>query len=128
MAIKPKKEVTPADDQMDVEDMIPPNEDGEFDGQGHNGGPPLEDPPPTDKAVRKKLTDFVAELDRIDEERKTLAERTKEVKAQAKAFGFDVKALNMAMAARKADAKDAEARKTLEDTRDFYLEILTEQI
>ncbi|MEO9648801.1 MAG: DUF2312 domain-containing protein [Roseobacter sp.] len=63
----------------------------------------------TDGAYRvtaNEIRQFVERAERLEAERKDIAEQVKEVFAEAKARGFDVKVLRKVIALRKRDADD----------------------
>ncbi|MCG7628954.1 DUF2312 domain-containing protein [Epibacterium sp. MM17-32] len=62
-----------------------------------------------------ELRQFVERFERLDEEKKALAEQQKEVLAEAKGRGYDVKVLRKIIALRKRDENDiAEEEAVLE--------------
>lgn len=62
-----------------------------------------------------KLHSFIERIERLEEEKKALAEDLKEVYAEAKAQGYDVKTMRQIVRLRKMDADDrAEAEALLE--------------
>lgn len=62
-----------------------------------------------------ELRAFVERIERLDAEKKDLAEALKEVMAEAKGRGYDTKALRKLIAMRKRDAQDlAEEEAVLE--------------
>ncbi|HRX75538.1 MAG TPA: DUF2312 domain-containing protein, partial [Hyphomonas sp.] len=58
------------------------------------------------EATREKLRQTVAKIERLEEEKKEVAEQIKEIYAEAKAFGFDTKALRQVIKLRKIDKAD----------------------
>ena len=72
---------------------------------------------------KEKLRQFVARIETLETEKSELAEQLKEVYGEAKALGFDTKALRAVIRLRKLDANDrAEAEMML----DLYLEAVGE--
>lgn len=62
-----------------------------------------------------ELRQFIERFERLDEEKKVLAEQQKEVMAEAKARGYDTKVMRKVVALRKRDANDiAEEEAVLE--------------
>lgn len=62
---------------------------------GHNSG-----------AAAERLRSFVQRIERLEEEKKTIAGDIREVKAEAKSDGYDIKALNEVLRLRRMDAGD----------------------
>ena len=60
------------------------------------------------EATREKLRQTVAKIERLEEEKKEVAEQIKEIYAEAKAFGFDTKALRQVIKLRKVDRAERE--------------------
>ena len=72
------------------------------------------------------LKQFVERIERLDEEKQTIAEDIKEVFQEAKSNGFDVKTLREIIKIRKADASDLEEQEYLLDTYKRALGLLPE--
>lgn len=71
------------------------------------------------RAASGELRQFVERIERIDADKKDLAEQSKEVMAEAKARGYDTKVLRKVIAERKRDADDlAEENAVLEMYRE----------
>ena len=77
------------------------------------------------EASREKLRQTVAKIERLEEEKKEVAEQLKEIYAEAKAFGFDTKALRQVVRLRKIDKSDREEQEMMRET---YLIALGEEI
>jgi uncharacterized protein (UPF0335 family) len=78
-------------------------------GQGHNSGDVL------NQTAQGQLKSIVERVERLEVEKAEIAEQIKEVYAEAKGNGFDVKIIRKAVRARKMDpAKRAETRAILE--------------
>lgn len=75
------------------------------------------------ETAREKLRQIVARIERLEEEKAEVANQIKEVYAEAKAFGYDTKALRQVIRVRKVDAKE---REELEMVLDVYLVALGE--
>jgi len=58
------------------------------------------------RVTANELRQFVERLERLDAEKKDLAEQSKEVMAEAKARGYDTKVLRKVIALRKRDSDD----------------------
>ncbi len=66
-----------------------------------------------------ELRSFIERLERLDEEKKALAEAQKEVMAEAKSRGYDTKVMRKLITLRKKDPQDvAEEEAILEVYRD----------
>lgn len=65
---------------------------------------------------REKLRQTVAKIERLEEEKKEVAEQIKEIYAEAKAFGFDTKALRQVIRLRKIDKADREEQEMMLET------------
>lgn len=67
------------------------------------------------RATSDELRQFVERIERLDAEKKDIADQQKEVMAEAKARGYDTKVLRKVIALRKRDADDiAEEEAVLE--------------
>ncbi|ABS67310.1 DUF2312 domain-containing protein [Xanthobacter versatilis] len=71
--------------------------------------------------AKEQLKSFIERIERLEEEKKAIADDIKDVFAEAKANGFDVKALRAILKIRK---EDAEERKELEAIVELYLQAL----
>lgn len=60
----------------------------------------------TYRVTANELRQFVERIERLDAEKKDLADQQKEVMAEAKARGYDTKVLRKVIALRKRDADD----------------------
>ena len=72
------------------------------------------------------LRQFVERIERLEEEKQTIAEDIKEVFQEAKSNGFDVKTLKEIIKIRKADASDLEEQEYLLDIYKRALGLLPE--
>jgi uncharacterized protein (UPF0335 family) len=70
-----------------------------------------------------QLKSIVERIERLEEEKKTIADDIKEVYGEAKANGYDVKVLRKVIAIRKRDANE---RKEEEAILDLYLQAVGE--
>ena len=68
------------------------------------------------EATREKLRQTVSKIERLEEEKKEVAEQIKEIYAEAKAFGFDTKALRQVIKLRKVDRAEREEQEMVLDT------------
>tara|TARA_R110002094_G_scaffold11920_3_gene21790 strand:- start:6600 stop:6869 length:270 start_codon:yes stop_codon:yes gene_type:complete len=65
------------------------------------------------ETTKEKLRQTVAKIERLEEEKKEVAEQIKEIYAEAKAFGFDVKALRQVIRVRKVEKADREEQEMM---------------
>jgi uncharacterized protein (UPF0335 family) len=63
----------------------------------------------------EQLRSFIERIERLEEERKTLAEDIKEVFAEAKGNGFDTKIIREIIKIRRMDEDDLDEQETLLD-------------
>jgi len=75
----------------------------------------------TDAVAPDLLKSFVERIERLEEEKASIAGDVKEVYAEAKAQGFDTKVLRKVVALRKRDAAE---RREEEEIMDLYLQAL----
>lgn len=68
------------------------------------------------ETTREKLRQTVAKIERLEEEKKEVAEQIKEIYGEAKAFGFDTKALRAVIRLRKVDAAEREEQEMMLET------------
>ena len=63
----------------------------------------------------ERLKSFIERVERLEEEKRALAEDIKEVYAEAKGVGFDVKIMRQIVKIRKMDQDDLDEQETLLD-------------
>ncbi len=68
------------------------------------------------EATREKLRQTVAKIERLEEEKREVAEQIKDVFAEAKALGFDTKALRQVIRLRKIERAEREEQEMLLQT------------
>ncbi|HEX2655667.1 MAG TPA: DUF2312 domain-containing protein [Xanthobacteraceae bacterium] len=73
------------------------------------------------KVAKDHLKAFVERIERLEEEKKTISDDIRDVYAEAKGNGFDVKALRQVVRLRK---QDADERKEHEAVLEVYLHAL----
>lgn len=73
------------------------------------------------KIAKDQLKSFVERIERLEEEKKVIADDVKDVYAEAKANGFDVKTLRAVIRLRKQDESE---RQEQEAILDVYLNAL----
>lgn len=71
--------------------------------------------------AKEQLKSFVERIERLEEEKKAIADDIKDVFAEAKGNGFDVKALRAILKLRK---EDEDARKELDAIVELYAQAL----
>lgn len=69
-----------------------------------------------DETTREKLRQTVAKIERLEEEKKEVAEQIKDVYAEAKAMGFDTKALRAVVRLRKIDKAERDEQEMVLET------------
>lgn len=70
----------------------------------------------TQKFARDHLKAFIERVERLEEEKKSFADDIRDVYAEAKANGFDVKALRSVVKIRKQDADERKEQAAILDT------------
>lgn len=75
------------------------------------------------ETAREKLRQTVARIERLEEEKAEIANQIKEVYGEAKAFGYDTKALRKVISLRKIDRNEREEQEAI---LDVYLSALGE--
>jgi uncharacterized protein (UPF0335 family) len=88
-----------------------------------SGNHPLKGLKMDDPVAGDQLKSIVERIERLEEEKKTIADDIKEVYAEAKGNGYDVKVLRKVIALRK---RDLEERKEEEAILDLYLQAVGE--
>lgn len=67
-------------------------------------------------AAREKLRLTVERIERLEEEKKEVADQIKDVYAEAKAMGYDTKALRQVVRLRKQDRQEREEQEAVLET------------
>lgn len=75
------------------------------------------------QTTQEKLRQIVARIEKLEEEKKAIADDVKETYAEAKSFGLDPKVLRQVIRIRKLDRQEREEQ---EQVRDLYLHALGE--
>ena len=73
------------------------------------------DKPATGGIAAERLRSIVERIERLEEERKALAGDIKDIYAEAKSAGFDVKVLRQLIRIRKSEPAEVEEQETLLD-------------
>lgn len=76
--------------------------------------------------ARDQLRSFIERIERLECEKKTIADDIKDVKAEAKGCGFDVGTINAIIKLRKVDANERAERDAMLDTYQIALGMLPE--
>ena len=66
--------------------------------------------------AKDQLKAFIERVERLEEEKKTIADDIRDVYAEAKGNGFDVKALRTIVRLRKQDADERKEQETIMET------------
>lgn len=69
-----------------------------------------------DQTTREKLRQTIAKIERLEEEKREVAEQIKEVYGEAKAIGFDVKALRQVIRLRRIEKAEREEMELILET------------
>lgn len=69
-----------------------------------------------DETTREKLRQTIAKIERLEEEKKETSEQIKDVYAEAKAIGFDTKALKQVIRLRKIERAEREEQEMILET------------
>jgi uncharacterized protein (UPF0335 family) len=80
-----------------------------------------EDEAPATKFAKDQLKAIIERIERLEEEKKTISDDIRDVYAEAKGNGFDVKALRTIVRMRKQDANERAEEETILET---YLQAL----
>lgn len=71
---------------------------------------------PATKFAKDQLKSIVERIERLEEEKKTIADDIRDVYAEAKGNGYDVKALRTIVRMRKQDAQERQEAETILET------------
>ncbi len=85
-----------------------------------------DDEPETQGVENYQLRSIVQRIERLEEEKKATADDIRDVYAEAKAVGFDVKALREVIKRRKKDAAERQEHEAIVDTYMVALGMLTD--
>jgi len=78
--------------------------------------------------ARDQLRQFIERIERLEEEKKTIADDIKDVYGEAKGTGFDTKILKEVIRLRKQDADERAERQAILDTYLVALGMAPEQV
>lgn len=82
-------------------------------GIGHNSGDDGAAATSLTQAAREKLKQVVAKIEKLEEEKKEVAEEIRNVYQEAKSMGYDTKALRALVRLRKIDRQEREEQQTI---------------
>ncbi len=71
---------------------------------------------PATKFAKDQLKTIIARVERLEEEKKTISDDIRDVYAEAKGNGFDIKALRTIVRLRKQDANERAEQETILET------------
>lgn len=89
-------------------------------GIGHNSEAPAHN---LTVAAREKLKQVVAQIERLEEEKRDLARSITEVYAGAKSMGYDTKALRRMVRERRMDRQEREEQEMIDECYRIALEM-----
>ena len=72
--------------------------------------------PAATRFAKDQLKAIIERIERLEEEKKTISDDIRDVYAEAKGVGFDVKALRMIVRLRKQDANERAEQETILET------------
>src|SRR2546421_6950024 len=72
--------------------------------------------PPATRFAKDQLKAFIERVERLEEEKKTIADDIRDVYAEAKGTGFDVKALRTIVRLRKQDVDERKEHEAILET------------
>jgi uncharacterized protein (UPF0335 family) len=78
--------------------------------RGNSGGQPMTT---LQAATQKQLRQFVEQIERLDEEKKAITDDIRDKYAEAKAVGFDIKALRQIVRLRKKSKTDRQEEEAI---------------
>jgi uncharacterized protein (UPF0335 family) len=82
--------------------------------QGHNTGITPEEP--ATKFAKDQLKAIIERIERLEEEKKTISDDIRDIYAEAKGNGYDVKALRTIVRMRKQDANERSEQEAILET------------
>jgi uncharacterized protein (UPF0335 family) len=81
-----------------------------------NAAAAITEEPAATRFAKDHLKAFIERIERLEEEKKAIADDIKDVFAEAKANGFDVKAMRVVIRMRKQDADERKEHEAILDT------------
>jgi uncharacterized protein (UPF0335 family) len=79
------------------------------------------------KTTQQQLRSFIERIERLEEEKKALASDIRDIFSEAKATGFDVKAMRQVLKLRKQDMHERQEQEALVETYMNALGMLMQQ-
>lgn len=76
----------------------------------------MEESTSTENVAADELRQFIERIERLEEERQSIATDIKDVKGEAKGRGYDIKAINTILRLRKKDANERIEEETILQT------------
>ncbi|WP_315835426.1 DUF2312 domain-containing protein [Bradyrhizobium prioriisuperbiae] len=76
----------------------------------------MEQESPSTSFAKDQLKSIIERIERLEEEKKTISDDIRDVYAEAKGNGFDVKALRTIVRLRKQDANERQEQETILET------------
>jgi uncharacterized protein (UPF0335 family) len=83
---------------------------------GHNSGAVPEKEEPATRFAKDQLKSIIERIERLEEEKKTISDDIRDVYAESKGNGFDVKALRTIVRLRKQDPQQRQEAETILET------------
>jgi len=80
--------------------------------------------PRSDHNVKQQLQSIVERIERLEEEKKSIGDEIKDVYAEAKGNGFEVKALRRIVRIRRMDQSQKAAHDEVESITELYMQSL----
>jgi uncharacterized protein (UPF0335 family) len=75
-----------------------------------------EDEAPATKFAKEQLKSIIERIERLEEEKKAISDDIRDVYAESKGNGYDVKVLRMIVRMRKQDANERQEQETILET------------
>jgi uncharacterized protein (UPF0335 family) len=76
----------------------------------------VKDDPPAHRFAKDQLKAFIERIERLEEERKAIVDDVRDVYAEAKGNGFDIKALRTVVRLRKQDTNERKEQEAIVET------------
>jgi uncharacterized protein (UPF0335 family) len=76
----------------------------------------VKDDPPANRFAKDQLKAFIERIERLEEEKRAIADDVRDVYAEAKGNGFDIKALRTVVRLRKQDSNERKEQEAIVET------------